>query len=65
MTPIPFFTGDITLNVHSATSPAHVGKRVAIETFAGGEPVSLYQDEQNKEYYCRKQDGRFIKGAEA
>ena len=42
MTPIPFFSDEITLDVHSATERAHVGQHVSVQEFAAGEPVALY-----------------------
>ena len=64
MKPVAFFTDEIAIEVHSATSADHVNHKVTVGEFADGSPVSLYELE-NGELYASKRDGSFIEGPEA
>ena len=61
---IPFFTDDITLWPHTATSACYLGHAVSIAQFSGGMPCSLEQVEETGEYVVRLQNGDFIHGPE-
>lgn len=61
--PIPFFSDQIELDVHTATFGMHMG-HTAICHFCEGQPVSLYQIEETGEYYVKRADGAFMQGPE-
>lgn len=61
MKTIPFFTTDITIDVHTAMDAQHVGKSVTLVEFAQYKRMSLYELE-NGELLARMQNGDFIEG---
>ena len=68
LTPIMFFSDEITIVPHTATGAEYLGKKVSISEFAAGRPCSLDRCEENGEYvvYVRTPMGReFMEGPEA
>ena len=64
---VPFFTTDIKIRPHTATSARHINRDVTLEQFAGGERLALKQvlDGRNAgDYIARKPDGTFMQGPE-
>lgn len=62
--PVPFFTTDIVIAVHSATDSKHVVRNVSLEAFAEGSPLRLESVAETGELIAHRQDGAFIQGAE-
>lgn len=64
---ITFFTGDITIKVHTATDARHVNKKVTLGDFAQGERIRL-QELENGELLAtcgRYPNERFIEGPQS
>ena len=59
LTPIHFFSDEIVLVPHTATSADHIGRPVSIREFAGELPVALYRVD-NGEYLVRAGRPRHI-----
>jgi hypothetical protein len=66
LTPVAFFSDEITLIPHTATEASHIGRPVSIREFARGGPVSLYKRDDNGEYVVsRYKHNTFMEGPEA
>jgi hypothetical protein len=61
--PIPIFSDQIELDVHTASYRSHLG-HTAICHFADGQPVNVWQIEETGEYYVKRKDGAFMQGQE-
>lgn len=64
MTPVAFFSEDITLIPHTATKAGHIDRPVSIKEFAAGRPVSLYTVEETGDYLVRTIGNEFMEGPE-
>jgi len=67
LTPIRFFSDEITIKPHTATHARFLDRRVSIREFANGRPCSLDRCDENGEYvvYVRTRMGReFMEGPE-
>ena len=62
--PIPFFSDDIVIAVHSATDAKHVAHDVSLKAFAEGSPLRLESVVENGELIAYRQDGAFMQGPE-
>jgi len=54
---VHFFSDEITIEPHTATSASDIGRPVSIREFAAGKPVCLWRDIDNGEYEVRR--GKF------
>ncbi len=61
---VPFFTDDIAIRPHTATSAALIGRKVTIAKFAKGRPVSLSRRDDNGEYIVETIGREFMEGPE-
>lgn len=64
LTPVPFYTTDIVLDVHTSSRAQDCGRRVRLARFIGTHRARLDRVEERNEYFCRRDDGEFIQGKE-
>ncbi len=62
-TAISFFDTQLAIRPHSATQAKYLDKRVTMQRFANGEPISLYKRDDNGEFIAMRGRAReFIEG---
>lgn len=64
LTSIPFFSGDIVIEVLSCTRDEHINREMSLDQFAEGQRLRLERVEEDQEYLATRDDGAFIQGPE-